>query len=391
MNLSDENIINLIYKYKKGILSDTEKYDLLNFYTANEKNRSLVNKYYNLYTSGRSVAFTDKINTDKAWRNISNKISKNRNRIRRLYAWSISAAAVIILLGISLIFMQKEWNTVNHNSDFASIAPTGKPQATLILSNGKNINLAIGENAWSVHDSGSEISKNSSNNIIYKAVSPKTHKLVYNTIKVPRGGEYDLTLSDGTKVKLNAESELRYPVNFAANKRDVYLSGEGYFNVAHNKKAPFTVHISDTKIKVLGTKFNVSGYADEETIATTLVQGSVEVDVLGNKKMLQPGYQSKIVRGKTNITIKKVNINLYTSWITGVYEFENTDMQTIMAQLERWYNIKFFFANNNLTNIRFTGAIKRNKSINYALKMLEQITDIQFKIKDNYIVVEKEQ
>lgn len=384
MKINEEYIIDLIHKYRKGILSDTEKDELLSYYNLN---KSLVKSYFRLYTDVNSIAFADKINKDQAWDNIHKRISTKRNNISRLYMWSISAAAIIILISISVVL---KLNTHNENTNFAAIAPVGSSKAILTLSDGSIVNLATNKGNWSTQEANVLISKDSSNNVTYEVLDKQISKVAYNTISVPRGGEFDLKLSDGTIVKLNSESELKYPVNFVGNLREVYLKGEAFFNVAHNKEIPFIVNISDTKVNVIGTKFNVSGYSTDDIIATTLVEGSVEIEALGNKELLNPGYQSQINKHKKDITIKKVNTNLYTSWVIGIYEFENARLEQIMAQLGRWYNVEFYFNTNNLKDIRFTGAVKRNKSINYALELLEHIAKVQFQIKDNYIVIKSE-
>jgi len=149
------------------------------------------------------------------------------------------------------------------------------------------------------------------------------------------------------------------------------------------------VHADDTKVRVLGTQFNVSAYDDQAFITTTLVEGRVQVNYLANKTILIPGNQSLVEKGKDGINVSEVDAALYIAWVNGVFEFENKDLAYITAQLGRWYNVNFFFTESQLKHIKFTGAIKRDKSINYAIRLIESITDVTFRVEGENIIIEK--
>lgn len=391
MQIKEEHIINLVIDYSKGELSNEGKKELENFCKESVENQKKINHYRRLYHNGRSIGFLKQVNEEKAWNNISNAITKPtvKTKTRKLHLWVPYAAAVAIIAFVSTFLILQESNEIDFSKDynFAQLAEAGSKKAVLTLADGSKVKLHEQTEQQISEEDGTQITKDSANNITYLATSAKKAELLYNTIDVPRGGEYSLTLSDGTKVWLNAETELRYPVNFLKNKRDVYLVGEAYFEVAHNKEAPFTVHTHDTKVKVLGTKFNISGYEDQEFIATTLVEGSVQVNNLESFEILEPGYQSTVIRGQEDIDVKEVDTHLYTSWVNGVYEFENMEMEYIMAQLGRWYDVKFFFTEEQYKHIRFTGAFKKDNSFEFALDMIERIADVDFAIKGKHIVI----
>lgn len=389
MQEKEENIIQLVIDYSGGNLSEEAKLELEKLLGESKENRARFDFYCKMYHKTRSVAFLSKVDESVAWNKISGAITKREVKTRKLSLWIPYAAAIAILIGVSTFFLTQQNEAVYTSSeyDFTQIAQAGSKKAFLTLADGSQVTLHEEKVQQIAEKDGTKITKDSLNNITYVSSDEQKAELLYNTINVPRGGEYSLVLSDGTKVWLNADSELRYPVKFSENQRDVYLVGEAYLEVAHNKKSPFTVHTHDAKVLVLGTKFNISSYEDQEFIATTLVEGSVQVNNLTNKKILKPGDQSIIMRGLEPIKVSSVDTHLYTSWVNGVFEFENMELEYIMAQLGRWYDVKFFFKEEQQKHIRFTGAIKRDKPFEFMLKMIEKVEPVKFSIKDEYIVV----
>ena len=200
----------------------------------------------------------------------------------------------------------------------------------------------------------------------------------YNTIIVPRGGEYVIQLSDGTKVWLNAESELRYPVSFGDGERGVYLTGEAYFQVERNESHPFTVTSGDHRITVLGTEFCVRAYKDESRILTTLEKGRVSVNSGMESVQLIPGEQSS-VEGSL-IKVESVDTQIYTAWRNKKYIFQEQSLGEILNTLSRWYDMRVSFDEDEFKNYRFTGELMKYSSINDFLKKLEELEKVSFKI-----------
>lgn len=395
MKLNEEHIINLVVDYCKGELSTDRQTELTNLLKEPESKKTIL-KYYKMYKNTRSMAFVNQVNEGKAWEKINSGIGKPiklapKAKSRKLHLWLPYAAALAIIAIVSTVLIKQHSSEIDFSKeyDFEQLAHQGDKSAIITFSDGSHVKLTKDEEKQLAEKDGTKITKDSLNNITYSSQNSTASKLLYNTISIPRGGEYSLILSDGTKVWLNADTKLRYPVKFAQNKREVYLTGEAYFEVAHNKKAPFTVHSHDAEVKVLGTSFNVSAYDDQEFIATTLVEGSVQINNLGNVKVLKPGFQSTLIRGRNEIEIKAVDTHLYTSWVNGVFEFENMELEYIMNQLGRWYDVKFFFTEERFRHIRFTGAFEKENSFEYALNLIERVADVDFAIQGRHIVVGK--
>ena len=211
-------------------------------------------------------------------------------------------------------------------------------------------------------------------------------EMEYNTLRVPRGGEFELTLTDGTVITLNSDSEVRYPVKFSGEERRIYLSGEAFLDVAKDAKHPFIVAVGNSEIRVLGTSFNVQAYATEGKVFTTLVEGAVEMSSGNEKIKLNPGEQC--VADSTGILTKhKVDTELYTGWKEGKLIFREQTLETVMKTLARWYNIEVIFENPEAKKILFTGNVRRYDSFEKILKMLEVTGDTRFEVNGNKVSV----
>ena len=207
-----------------------------------------------------------------------------------------------------------------------------------------------------------------------------------NELIIPKGGEYQVVLADGTKVWLNSASRLIYPQSFMGKERRVVLSGEAFFDVAHDAERPFIVETSRMNVKVLGTRFNVNDYDDNEEVSTTLVNGSVEIFSGGQQAFrLVPGEQAY---GKENeLEKREVNVRLYTSWIDGKFLFNNTELEEIAKQISRWYDVEIFFSSENVKKVRFTGAIVKFKPLDDLVRMIESTSQVRFSVKGKTIVI----
>ena len=211
----------------------------------------------------------------------------------------------------------------------------------------------------------------------------------YNSLKIPVGGFYKLVLSDGTKVWLNADSELKYPVRFVGGKREVYLKGEGYFQVSKDSCRQFIVHLQNSEITVLGTAFNVSAYEDEAHVYTTLEEGRVVFYSRQNKQriLLKPGMQSdmEVATGKT--VVSEVDPSLYSAWIEGRFVFQSLDLESILRQLQRWYDFELFYADPDVKEMHFTIDILKYEEISKVLNLMERVNKVKFTQKGRTVVV----
>lgn len=311
------------------------------------------------------------------------------NPYKRTIAISITSVAASILFFVFFHFYnsQQPVQTVAEQA-VQSIAP-GSEKAVLILSDGTEHDLTSGEKSIMTAD-GIEI-KNTGTKLEYKGKTDQLAEMKYNTLKIPRGGEYFLVLSDSTKVWLNSETTLRFPVQFAANVRNVELTGEAYFEVSKNEKVPFIVTSGNQQIKVLGTQFNISSYAENATILTTLVEGKVEVSSAANpteKIVLKPSEQSCFVKTDNQIVKRSVDVGPYVAWKSGRFVFQNEMLEDIMKTLSKWYDVQVVFTKEEDKKLRFTGNLERYSNFNEILNKIEKTNEVKFAITNNLITIE---
>lgn len=331
------------------------------------------------YEEGSSF---DKIplSSEKAYRKLSNSIK------RRRFIKIGSSAAAILVVAVSVFI------AINHQSKESLEANQGiKPgtdKAVLVLNNGKEIDLSenkeilLEEKDTKIESDGKTLEYHSE-----KKHKKRKKEIIYNTLKVPRGGQFFLVLSDSTRVWLNAESELRYPVTFSGEKREVNLIGEAYFEVTKNKEHPFVVHSESQDIEVLGTSFNVSAYNDNKFVRTTLVEGSVRINSPSQEIYLEPSFQTVLDLQSGSAITQRVKTELYTSWKDGNYYFENENIETILKTISRWYDFEYEFQNQEAKNVCFTGSISREQKIENIFKIIEETQQIKMTAYDKKLVI----
>ena len=228
--------------------------------------------------------------------------------------------------------------------------------------------------------------KAESKSLVYE--KQESEELVYNKMIVPRAGEYTLTLSDGTRVWLNSETEIRYPVAFGKDRRTVFLSGEAYFEVTKDAERPFLVIMDDMEVKVYGTSFNVNTHYVGK-VQTTLVKGKVGIVVksTGNETVLQPGQMAEFDRHEKDVEVKDVDTYYYTAWKDGEFVFQNERVEEILERLSRWYNVNVFYVSEDVKEKRFTGVIARFTDVADVLHLIGETATVQFNLKGNVITV----
>lgn len=210
---------------------------------------------------------------------------------------------------------------------------------------------------------------------------------VYHTLRVPAGADYQVTLADGTKVWLNCESTLRYPVEFGDEKREVYLDGEGYFEVNKAAEWPFIVNTEQMQVKVTGTKFNVKSYTTEPIVHTTLVEGSVWAYTDQVQVELTPSEQFRYDKETGKTSVQKVDTELYTGWIEGMFVFRNQRLEDVMNDLARWYNMTIFYSTAETKEIRISTNLNRYKNIDDLLVIINESGKVVVARKDNTITI----
>jgi transmembrane sensor len=253
-------------------------------------------------------------------------------------------------------------------------APSGT-RTILTLANGAQIVLDSVKNGTLAQQGNANISKLNNDQLAYNNITSSLHgkptEILYNTLSTAKGGQTTITLSDGSKVFLNAASSIRFPTVFSGKERTVEMTGEAYFEIAQNKSMPFIVNVKNARIKVLGTHFNVMAYEDEPILQATLLEGSVVVSEDNLSKYLKPGQQASIKVGQTIKVNDDVDTAQTVAWKNGEFQFDITEMESIMRQLERWYSIDVEYEGGQKPGIRLSGSISRTVNLSSVLRLME--------------------
>lgn len=322
-----------------------------------------------------------------------NEKTQYETPVRRInYAYRI-AAAVLVFIAIGGIFYKtllkhpKEQPVSIAKHKVKPITP-GRNTATLTLADGSEVLLDDVNAGQHIAQSGLTIQKTAEGKLLYTVAAGQAENATgYNTISTPRAGQYEVALPDGTHVWLNAASSLKYPLHFNNGQRNVELNGEAYFEVAHNKAMPFKVKTATQTVTVLGTHFNIKGYADDDAISTTLLEGSVRINDsrLNKSAMLVPGKQAVVSENKTEIALKDADTDQVMAWKNGYFIFENEDIRNIMKLISRWYDIDVEYKLNKPE--RFGGTFSRSTDLTELLKNIETLGSVKFKIKERRVIV----
>lgn len=384
--LSENELVDLCHKYQTHKLTESEFQLLQSWVNESEENLRFFSNYVKLYKSEKRIEANQHADAAKGWTIIERKLKQHRLR-RKLYYTAIAACFLSFLLGTAVyLYTYQDSSLPVEEPSLAELFPNlPQNKVTLTLSSGQQIVLDE-EQAKEIADNGKVVAQGSNNSLSYQPDNTPASNIQYNTITVPEGSTFSLTLSDGTQVTLNSTTTFRYPVSMQ-DKRIVELNGEAYFDVTHTGK-PFTVKADGKEIKVLGTQFNVSAYHSRNMI-TTLVKGKVEVKNGIASKLLAPGQQATISPEDNAITVEEVNTAIYTSWVTGIYEFSRTPLHNILSQFELWYGVKVVYKDEDARNICFDGAVFRNKPLGFSLEIIQQVSNVRFSKENGTIIVSK--
>ena len=363
-------------------LSEEEKCLLEEWKRENECRNRFEGELHELRKLGKGLKYRE--DKDIVFARIERIVQKQRKE-QLFIRWSSVAAGIMLLLGIVGYFMYSQEDG-NEIIQIANVGP-GSPKAELILPQGQVIELdsSSREIVFSEHQSKATSVKNT---LIYDA-GMNLETIDFHAIRVPLGGEFNLQLSDNTRVHLNSGSSLRYPIRFAGDIREVFLTGEGFFEVTKDEVRPFVVKTGEVDVRVLGTSFNVNAYPDERVVATTLGEGKVRVGCGSKKFDLDPGMQLVYDRENKTANVRAVDTELYTSWKDGYYYFKQEPLEEIMDVLAKWYNLNVFFQNPELKKMEFGGRLKRYEDISYLLEKMEETQDVQFIIHGNTIIIKR--
>lgn len=375
MSQPDGHYEKLLQRYLDGQCSPEEVAELYAWLRTSEAHRPLLaamqQEFEQLMQQPQQVpaALSDRVEA-RLMQDIS------RKKIRALFnRYRVAAAAVILLVmaggswwvaSISRTAQQessnKEMAAVNKDND---VAP-GTSKAVLTLADGSTVTLDSAGNQ--VIQQGKTLVQQSNGQLQYAAAG-KGEAIGYNMLSVPRGGQFNIVLPDGSHVWLNAASTLRFPTAFTGKQRMVELQGQGYFEIKNDAARPFIVKVNTTEVQVLGTRFDVMAYADEKSLNTTLLAGAVRMKQGAIQQQLVPGQQAVLDYASGRMSVRPVDVNEVVAWTTGFFEFDNATITVIMRQLSRWYDVEISYQNNS--NRLFGGRISRHLPLSEILHMLE--------------------
>lgn len=388
----ETRISQLIVRYLCGELSDKEREELHAWIEARESHRRLFQELCSLEAVKEDVRAREAVDSKTAVEAMRRRIQESEaleedvrptvgSKFRSLRVW---AAAAVITLFVSLAGLGG-WEYYTHVSKWKAEALTkagqahqpqikaGSTKAMLMLSDGRMISL------------GSNIKMNRA--AIRRALGNSYKGTI--VLETPRGGEYRITMTDGTEVSLNAGSRIEYPAVFDGKERRVKTTGEAYFKVAHDADRPFIVETEGQEVKVLGTEFNINAYSADKVV-TTLIRGSIALKPMGSKGgelTLRPGDQAEYDKHNGTATLRPANTEVVSSWTRGKFVFEDQTLGQIMESLGRWYDFRYHFSSPQVASTVFMGSVPRYGNFQNVLHILEMSGGIKFRVKGKTVEV----
>lgn len=385
----DYKISRLIAKKLMGVILPEDEEKLNAWLEEDVRNKDLYRRILEVENFSTRDMYAKRLDVEHTWDALKEQLAGQRKRRSLFSAWQIGvAASVILLVGIGLYWGFNKKPKVKQ-VEVAAHVEMGGAKAILVTSRGDEIVLQD-SSVQLITLGGGMVAKNDGVQVSYKENegAGKEDVLEYNTIRVPRGGEYKLFLSDNTEVFLNSDSEIRFPVKFGKGKRDVFLRGEAFFVVTKDASRPFVVNANDKmSVEVLGTQFNLQAYPDDAFVETTLNEGAVRVFNGKQGVRLRPDEQAVYDKGK--FTVRKVDASSYSAWKEGRFMLLNHSLENIMTRLARWYNIDIFWENPEVKEYHFSGELARYEDFTEILRMLELATRVHFEVKDRTVFVRK--
>lgn len=385
MSEKDKRISKLIACKIVGKLSPTEEQELSDWLSESERNRKL---YDRLLSAENMRLYQNKrngINSSVYWNKIEKVIRPHRINSFKYIGYVVAAATV--LLGIVYVWQLHNSETMDLSANIIqnqSIIP-GTTKATLVFADGKHVDLdhakkdSLKVNGIKIY--GDQV-------IVDGKEIAEKEEVEWSKLLVPRGGEYNLELSDGTKVYINSDSRLEFPVKFTGETREVHLYGEAYFQVASSVEHPFIVKTESMDVRVTGTEFNVKAYKEDNLVQTTLIRGKVSVATGLDKQEIRelvPSQQAEFNTTNNNVSVRTVDVNSIIAWKNGQFIFKGNKLEDIMTTLSRWYDFKVVYQNDKVRDLIFAGKLNRLENIDAMLEIIASTDKVHIDIKDKTI------
>ena len=393
MSQKEKNIFQLariIAASLKGNANDEEQRTLREWLSVSTRNKKIYDEFKDGKRLEQKIVESQQINWKNDYQHFITKRQRTRKNRRMKTIIRYAAILTLPIVAAGIFLLQK-----NDRQTIVSISEVIKPgehKAVLITGGGERITLSDStlspiqeQNGMIVNVTNNKVSYILPEDSLCTQGSP-----IFNTLQIPRGGEYFLTLADGTEVWLNAETEIRYPVQFTGDKRVVYLDGEAYFTVAPDKNKPFTVVSTHASVSVLGTQFNFRAYPDEQDVQTTLVSGSVIMQSEKYKQQIKlvPGEQGVLEKNSAKLMKQEVNTYLYTAWKDGRFAFRDARLEDLFNILARWYDLSVFYQSPEAKDIRFTGDLNKTDDFKSILKIIEQNERVIFTVNQRTVFIQ---
>ena len=383
----EEHIARLIFLHIQGMTDNAQEKELNEWRSVSPRHEELFQRMLSSEHVEKSISRFVKTEEEKerGWWQLQQKARSGRS-VRKI-KWFPYAAAIVLILSVGGVFY------FSGDKEQTEILPIAKNEvqvpgsrAVLILPDGRKVDLENEVLRSDLAQSDSLLLV-SARSLKYRDIDSPDTTEIFHTLEIPRGGEYLLTLSDGTIIYLNSESTLSFPVKFQGKERKVYLTGEAYFKVAKNTEHPFVVTAGELEVLVTGTTFGVRAYKDEKDIQTTLESGQVTVRVEGKSVKLVPNKQVLFNKLTMGVEVRDVDVDLYLAWADGRLVYDNCPLEKILTDLGRWYNIDVFYSRDELRSYQFSLNMKKHEEFIQVLELIGKTGEVQFEVKDNTVIV----
>ena len=378
----EEHIARLIFLHIQGMTDNVQEKELNEWRSVSPRHEELFQRMLSSEHVEKSISRFVKTEEEeeRGWWQLQQRARSGRS-VRKI-KWFPYAAAIVLILSVGGVFY------FSGDKEQTEILPIAKNEVQVPGSraDGRKVDLENEVLRSDLAQSDSLLLV-SARSLKYRDIDSPDTTEIFHTLEIPRGGEYLLTLSDGTMIYLNSESTLSFPVKFQGKERKVYLTGEAYFKVAKNTEHPFVVTAGELEVLVTGTTFGVRAYKDEKDIQTTLESGQVTVRVEGKSVKLVPNKQVLFNKSTMGLEVRDVDVDLYLAWADGRLVYDNCPLEKILTDLGRWYNIDVFYSRDELRSYQFSLNMKKHEEFTQVLELIGKTGEVQFEIKDNTVIV----
>ncbi|MEQ2911238.1 FecR family protein [Butyricimonas faecihominis] len=379
-------IAEIMAAFFTGSQTEQDERDFEEWTKESDRHRAFVDRLLNPEEYEENRRALDKFQVEEAWSKMDKKIGDTKVRKLPSWKWGVRYAAVVLVLLSAGVYYW--WNSEEVREEVPVLyqIAAGTTGARLTLGDGSVVDVLKDRAVELKEVDGTKIVTDSIS-IDYSTQETVDTAEVMNTVQTLTGMEYMLTLSDGTRVFLNAETKLKFPTKFRKEERVVVLEGEAYFEVRKDATHPFIVKANDVDVKVLGTSFNLRSYSDENSIATTLVSGKVAVYAGENSEEIVPGEQAVYMKETGKMEVKPIDVTLYTAWHTGKFIFRNETLEEMMSYLARWYGVKYRFIDEGAKKLQIGARLDRYNDMNPIIEMLKKTGLVNITQVDNMLYI----